>query len=52
MGREYRGPRVVPGMYQVRLTVDGKTMTESFEVVPDPRITTVRPTLRNNSSLA
>jgi photosystem II stability/assembly factor-like uncharacterized protein len=35
-----RGPRVVPGMYQVRLTVDGKTMTESFEVKPDPRLTT------------
>ena len=34
------GPRVVPGMYQVRLTVDGKTMTESFEVKPDPRIST------------
>jgi hypothetical protein len=35
------GPRVVPGMYQVRLTVDGKTMTESFEVKPDPRISTL-----------
>lgn len=37
---EMRGPRVVPGMYQVRLTVDGKTMSESFEVKPDPRLTT------------
>lgn len=35
-----RGPRVAPGMYQVRLTVDGKTMTENFEVRPDPRVTT------------
>ena len=35
-----RGPRVAPGMYQVRLTVDGKTMTEAFEVKPDPRLTT------------
>src|SRR5262249_14973851 len=25
---------------QVRLTVDGKTMTENFEVKPDPRLTT------------
>jgi photosystem II stability/assembly factor-like uncharacterized protein len=35
-----RGPRVPPGKYQVRLTVDGKTMTEAFEVKPDPRLTT------------
>ncbi len=35
---EMRGPRVVPGMYQVRLTVDGKTTSESFEVKPDPRV--------------
>jgi hypothetical protein len=35
---EMRGPRVTPGMYQVRLTVDGKTMTENFEVKPDPRL--------------
>src|SRR6185436_15008412 len=37
---EMRGPRVVPGMYQVKLTVDGKTMTENFEVKTDPRLTT------------
>ncbi|MDQ5845628.1 MAG: glycosyl hydrolase [Acidobacteriota bacterium] len=36
---EMRGPRVTPGMYQVRLTVDGQTMSESFEVKPDPRLT-------------
>lgn len=36
---ETRGPRIVPGNYQVKLTVDGKTMTESFEVKPDPRLT-------------
>ncbi|HSS21368.1 MAG TPA: hypothetical protein VLL54_14935 [Pyrinomonadaceae bacterium] len=36
---EMRGPRVAPGSYQVRLTVDGKTMTESFEVKADPRVT-------------
>lgn len=35
---DIRGPRVAPGTYQVRLTVEGKTMTESFEVKPDPRI--------------
>jgi hypothetical protein len=37
---ETRGPRVVPGMYQVRLTVDGKTMSENFEIKPDPRLST------------
>jgi len=37
---ETRGPRIAPGSYQVKLTVDGKTMTESFEVKPDPRLTT------------
>jgi photosystem II stability/assembly factor-like uncharacterized protein len=37
---EMRGPRVVPGMYQVKLTVDGKTMTENFEVKADPRLST------------
>jgi photosystem II stability/assembly factor-like uncharacterized protein len=37
---ETRGPRIVPGNYQVKLTVDGSTMTETFEVKPDPRLTT------------
>ena len=27
-----------PGKYQVRLTVDGKTQTQSFEVKKDPRL--------------
>ncbi|HEX5709124.1 MAG TPA: hypothetical protein VFX96_17615, partial [Pyrinomonadaceae bacterium] len=37
-----RGPRVVPGTYQVRLTVDGQTFTESFEVRKDPRLATTQ----------
>jgi photosystem II stability/assembly factor-like uncharacterized protein len=36
------GPRVVPGTYQVKLTVDGKTMTQSFEVKKDPRLETTQ----------
>jgi len=32
------GPRVPPGMYQVKLTVEGKTLTETFEIKPDPRL--------------
>jgi photosystem II stability/assembly factor-like uncharacterized protein len=34
------GPRIVPGNYQVKLTVDGQTMTENFEVKGDPRLST------------
>ncbi|HSQ20286.1 MAG TPA: glycosyl hydrolase, partial [Blastocatellia bacterium] len=34
------GPRIAPGNYQVKLTVDGQTLTENFEVKPDPRLTT------------
>ena len=37
---ETRGPRVAPGNYQVKLTVDGKTLTETFTVKPDPRLST------------
>jgi len=37
---ETRGPRIVPGNYQVKLTVDGQTMTQPFEVKSDPRLTT------------
>jgi photosystem II stability/assembly factor-like uncharacterized protein len=32
------GPRVVPGQYQVRLTVGDTTVTQAFEITPDPRI--------------
>jgi hypothetical protein len=34
------GPRIVPGNYRVKLSVDGQTLTETFEVKPDPRLTT------------
>jgi hypothetical protein len=34
------GPRVVPGSYQVQLTVGDASQTQSFEVVLDPRVTT------------
>ncbi len=35
-----RGPLVAPGGYQVRLTANGKSETQSFQVVKDPRIAT------------
>ena len=31
---------MAPGKYQVRLTVDGKAQTQSFEVMKDPRLPT------------
>ncbi len=37
---ETRGPRVVPGAYQVRLVADGKPLTETFTILPDPRVNT------------
>jgi photosystem II stability/assembly factor-like uncharacterized protein len=36
------GPRAVPGNYQVKLTVDGKTLTEAFELKKDPRVPTTQ----------
>lgn len=36
------GPRAVPGNYQVKLTVDGKTLTETFELRKDPRVSTTQ----------
>ena len=36
-GDPSNGPRAVPGAYQVRLTVDGKSLTSPLTVVSDPR---------------
>jgi photosystem II stability/assembly factor-like uncharacterized protein len=33
-----KGPMALPGKYQVKLTVDGKTLTAPLELKPDPRI--------------
>ena len=37
---ETRGPKVPPGNYQVKLTADGKSYTQSFEIKADPRLNT------------
>ncbi|HET9478566.1 MAG TPA: hypothetical protein VFO72_04445, partial [Pyrinomonadaceae bacterium] len=37
---ETRGPRLPPGTYQVKLTVDGKPFTQNFQIKADPRVTT------------
>ena len=34
------GPKMAPGTYQVKLTVDGKSLTQNFEIKADPRVTT------------
>jgi photosystem II stability/assembly factor-like uncharacterized protein len=36
-----QGPAAVPGTYQVRLTANGKTLTQQFEVEKDPRLDSV-----------
>jgi photosystem II stability/assembly factor-like uncharacterized protein len=35
---EPRGPQALPGSYQVRLTADGKSYTQAFNLVMDPRV--------------
>ena len=35
---EPEGPQVLPGVYQVRLSVEGKSMTQKFSVTMDPRV--------------
>ncbi len=36
MGATTAGPTALPGTYQARLTVDGKALTESFEIKRNP----------------
>ncbi|HEX8503497.1 MAG TPA: hypothetical protein VF659_23135 [Pyrinomonadaceae bacterium] len=36
------GPRAVPGTYQVKLTADGQTYTQTFEIRKDPRLQTTQ----------
>ena len=37
---ETRGPKLAPGAYQVKLTVEGKSYTQPFEIKPDSRLST------------
>jgi photosystem II stability/assembly factor-like uncharacterized protein len=39
-GEGPRGPHVIPGDYQVKLTVAGKTQTAPLKIVQDPRVQT------------
>jgi photosystem II stability/assembly factor-like uncharacterized protein len=33
-----RGPKAIPGEYRARLTVNGQSMEQTFEIVKDPRL--------------
>ena len=37
-GGSTEGPLALPGDYQVRLTVEGKSETQPFKILPDPRL--------------
>ena len=45
------GPLVPPGTYQVRLTVEGHSQTQSFELLKDPRITASDQDMQEQSAL-
>jgi photosystem II stability/assembly factor-like uncharacterized protein len=49
--REPSGPQALPGSYQVRLTVDGKTYTQPFKLTMDPRVMTTPQDLEKQFSL-
>lgn len=38
VSRRFRGPKVVPARYMAELHVDGRVMTNSFDILPDPRL--------------
>ncbi len=46
------GPLAAPGQYQVRLTVDGKSQTQSFAIHKDPRLDTTADDYAKQLSLA
>ena len=41
-GGTHIGPKAVPGEYQVRMTVNGKSQIQSFKILKDPRISTTQ----------
>jgi hypothetical protein len=52
---EYRnpsGPKAAPGMYQVRLTVNGETQNQPLQVIMDPRSPATPETLQKQLELA
>jgi len=50
-GGSTRGPEAVPGQYQVRLTVLGKSYTAPLEIKPDPRLKVTQADLQKQFDL-
>jgi hypothetical protein len=50
-GRTAQGPQVLPGIYQARLTVAGRTYAQPFQVTLDPRSTATAVELRKQLDL-
>jgi photosystem II stability/assembly factor-like uncharacterized protein len=46
------GPLAVPGAYQVRVTANGETQTQSFHITEDPRVTISQADLQASFDLA
>ena len=42
MGCTHIGPKAVPGQYKVKMTVDGKSQTQTFNILKDPRVSTTQ----------
>ena len=42
------GPLVKPGVYNVTLTIDGKSLTETFEILSDPRLSEISSSIYND----
>jgi len=49
--REPAGPQALPGSYQIRLMVDGKTYTQPLKLTMDPRVKTTPQDLEKQFSL-
>lgn len=41
-GSTNQGPKAVPGKYKVRLTVNGQSQEQEFEILKDPRVSTTQ----------
>ena len=49
---DYTSPWVMPGIYTVKLTVNGKTYSQPLTVVMDPRVKTAMPVLKQQHDLS
>ncbi|HEX3559327.1 MAG TPA: hypothetical protein VHU19_08980 [Pyrinomonadaceae bacterium] len=49
---DVRGPKALPGTYQVKLTAGGQTYTQAFEIRKDPRLSTTTEEFQKQLALA